>query len=94
MQAEKSQIPVKRGQRERLTTGREYSPNALWAYVRRLKARVEIMETGLTTARRDINRIDKKQYRDIAKEPPAEIPPPGGNGAAKPQYDSALFGGV
>ena len=61
--------------------------DTLWAQLRRLTARVANIELAQSTARRDINRIDRKQYREEKELPPSEIP---GNG--EKEYHPALFG--
>ncbi|GAI15880.1 unnamed protein product, partial [marine sediment metagenome] len=47
------------------------------------------LELAATTARRDINRIDRKQYREEEKSPPSLIP---GTEQDLPQLHPALFG--
>ncbi|GAI45929.1 unnamed protein product, partial [marine sediment metagenome] len=48
-------------------------------------------ELAVSTARRDINRIDRKQYREEEKTPPSVIP---GTrpGDGEKEYSPALFG--
>ena len=93
MKAVTSQIPVNQGQNESLSNRPQMAGDKFWAIVRRLQARIESLETGLSTARRDINRIDRKQYREASAQPPLANPPPAGNGGGSNQYDPALFGG-
>ena len=93
MKAELNQIPVEQGQNERLSNRPQMAGDKFWAIVRRLQARVESLETGLSTARRDINRIDRKQYRETSEQPPSVKPPPPGNLPGDGQFDRALFGG-
>jgi hypothetical protein len=46
--------------------------NGLCAEIRRLQARIKDMETQVSTLRRDVNRIDRGQYR--AKAEPVLLP--------------------
>lgn len=46
--------------------------DTLYARLRRLEARVNNLEAGLSTARRDINRIDRANYRKASQSPVAE----------------------
>lgn len=89
MKAEIEQIPGTKGQ---IDTSNKAPHNkgadALWSHIRRLMLQVKSMELALSTVRRDINRIDRNQYRAKENSPPSEIP---GNG--KPtEYSPALFG--
>ena len=57
------------------TDGATHSPkglDSLHARLRRLEQKIDNIEAGLSTARRDINRIDRKQYREA---PSMNIPP-------------------
>lgn len=74
MERRDNQIPGKIGQTVSLNDAPSRGQNTVWALVRRLKARVDSMELALSTARRDINRIDKKQYREQNSSPPLSIP--------------------
>ncbi len=87
MKAETSQIPVKDRQTNGLTNVPTRGTEHLWANIRRLKAQMASMELALSTARRDINRIDRKQYREDKESPLLENPDNG-------QKDSVLFGGL
>lgn len=63
-----SQTPVSKD-------GATHSPkglDSLHARLRRLEQKIDNIEAGLSTARRDINRIDRKQYR----EAPSQTTPP------------------
>ena len=71
MLPERSQIPQKSGQPISQNNGPGQGLANLWAEIRRLKSRVLSLETGLSTVRRDVNRVDRKQYRDEAKLPAA-----------------------
>jgi len=73
--------PVKKGQKSetgRQTPGLPTAPkreqDTIWAEMRRLKARVQSIELAASAARRDISRIDRKQYRDNGKEPATLLP--------------------
>jgi len=64
--AEKRQTePPKEGQ----TTG-PMRLDTIYAHIRRQNARIADLEAALSTVRRDINRISRKQYRD--DEPPSD----------------------
>jgi len=63
MKAEQSQIPVKSVKPKSSDNGVKY-PSSLYAMCRRLQAEVNQLKLQLSTARRDINRLDKKLYRD------------------------------
>lgn len=90
MRAEESQLPGIQVKADSQTHVPGKGTDTLWASVRRLKAQVEHLELALSTARRDINRIDKGQYRDKSKSPPSEITEQPGNGDKS--YHPALFG--
>lgn len=75
MKAAASQLPGNNSQTDGLTTKPNMARDAFWSQLRRLKAQVQSLELAASTARRDINRIDKKQYRDIDKTPPSEVQP-------------------
>jgi len=49
-------------------------PATLYALVRRIKRRVDELEITLNNLRRDVARVDRKQYRELEKSP--SIPPP------------------
>ncbi|MCK5644777.1 MAG: hypothetical protein KAJ19_28515 [Gammaproteobacteria bacterium] len=87
MKAEPSQIPVNTGQKIGLTNPGSTPGDTLWASIRRLKAQVASLELAVSTARRDINRIDRGQYRGKDKAPPDEIPDNG-----EKEYHPSLFG--
>ncbi|GAI05257.1 unnamed protein product [marine sediment metagenome] len=84
MKAELSQIPVNERRTGSLTHTGSKSVDTLWAQLRRLKAQVDSLELAASTARRDINRIDKKQYREADKTPPSSVP--------QQELSPALFG--
>jgi len=42
----------------------KFNPDTFYARLRRLEARLSELENALTAIRRDVNRIDRKQYRD------------------------------
>ncbi|GAI49796.1 unnamed protein product [marine sediment metagenome] len=90
MKAEKSQIPGPERSKElsKLPADNK-ARDTLWAQLRRLKAQVASLELAASTARRDINRIDRKQYREEDKGPPSIIP---GIEQDLPQLHPALFG--
>ena len=46
-------------------------PGTLWAVVRRLSAKVRDLEAQLAIVRRDVNRIDRKQYREAENKAPS-----------------------
>ncbi|GAH94980.1 unnamed protein product [marine sediment metagenome] len=85
--------PVKKGQKSetgRQTASQPTAPkreqDTIWAEMRRLKARVQSIELAASAARRDISRIDRKQYRDNGKEPATELP------TKEQAYHPSLFG--
>ena len=80
MRAELSQIPIKEVKTKPSDNGGK-SPSTLYAILRRLSAKVNQIELQLSTVRRDLNRIDKKVYRQADSLPSAEIP------AGKPAID-------
>jgi len=87
MKAETSQIPVNAvNEGVKPNTGSK-SADAIWAHLRRLEAQVKSLELALSTARRDINRIDRKQYREVKELPPSEI-----SGDGQREHSAALFG--
>ena len=89
MKAETSQIPVNERSKEPVKLPADIKArDTLWAQLRRLKAQVANIELAVSTARRDINRIDRKQYREQENTPPSEIPVPGSPVVLNP----ALFG--
>ena len=57
----------------------------LWAQLRRLKAEIGQIELVLTALKRDVARIDRKQYREAKDEPPS-IPLP-----ENERYPAGLF---
>jgi len=69
MKAADSQIPGTEVKEPVLTHGPSKGLDTIWAEVRRMKARLEALELAGSTARRDINRLDKKLYREEAKLP-------------------------
>ncbi len=87
MKAEKSQIPGTESQTVSQTNVGKQPTDAIWSHLRRIEDRVKSIELALSTARRDINRIDKSIYREKDKSPPSEIK---GNG--EQDYHPALFG--
>ena len=87
MRAESSQIPGNQGRTVSQSNGSSKGQDVIWAMLRRLKARTDSIELALSTARRDINRIDRKQYREETKAPPSEI-------SEVDTLSEALFGGV
>ncbi len=84
MKAVLSQIPENERQTSSLNDQGRQHLGILWAQLRRLKAQVASLETAVSTCRRDINRIDKKQYRDNGNTPPSEIEKPVGEAATLP----------
>jgi len=74
MRAEEDQIPgnkVKQGVKP--NPGKQPG-DALWSHIRRLTDQVKSLELAVSTARRDINRIDRKQYREVDNNPPSQEP--------------------
>ena len=65
----------------------------LWAVLRRQKAQIGQIELVLSALKRDVNRIDRRQYREAKDEPPSFIPPAGGRipGSAIEVYPDGLF---
>ena len=92
MRADKSQIPVKPGQTASQTNAGTKPTDNLWAQLRRLKAQIESIELAISTARRDINRIDRKQYREDKVLPPSELKVNAEPGNGQLEHHPALFG--
>ena len=57
----------------------------LWAMLRRQKAQIGQIELVLSALKRDVNRIDRRQYREAKEEPPSLIP------LGDSQYPPGLF---
>lgn len=68
-------------------TNGPYRPDTFFARLRRLEHRVSFLEQQLSTARRDINRIDRKQYREM---PPSVASP--SEGVVDPNNIRGLYG--
>ncbi len=62
-------------------------PATLYALVRRIKRRVDELEITLNNLRRDVARVDRKQYRDLEKAPSA----PQSEAAASPRPTQEQF---
>ncbi len=92
MRADKSQIPVNKVETVSQTHAGNKPTDNLWAQLRRLKAQIESLELAVSTARRDINRIDRKQYREDKSLPPSELGIKAEPGNGKPEHHPALFG--
>ncbi len=90
MKAENSQIPEAGVKTDGLTNPPVKGGVTLWAVIRRLTARVQSLELAASTARRDLNRIEKRQYRGKDNSPPSEVENPPENGGGK--YNPALYG--
>ena len=76
MKAALNQIPVEEGtvkQAGQSTASRDSGSNE-WAMLRRLKAQLGQIELVLSALKRDVARIDRKQYREAKDEPPSSIP--------------------
>jgi len=61
----------------------------LWAMLRRQKAQIGQIELVLSALKRDVNRIDRRQYREAKDEPPSFTPL--GVKEGEPQYPVGLF---
>jgi len=57
----------------------------LWAQLRRLKAQIGQIELVVSAIKRDVARIDRKQYREAKDEPPSSFP------QGDTQYPVGLF---
>ena len=70
-----SQIPVDNivEQASQSTAPKEGGSN-LWAMLRRQKAQIGQIELVLSALKRDVARIDRKQYREAKDEPPSSLP--------------------
>jgi len=92
MRAEENQIPVEKP-KESLSNNlsKPIKADNLWAEIRRLKARVESLETQGSTLRRDINRLDRQNYRGASKLQPSDIVQKPDDGQ---RLDPVLFGGA
>lgn len=73
MKAEKSLPPDNPVKTAGLTNNPTKGKDALWSNIRRLTDRVQSIELAVSTARRDINRIDKRQYRAADSSQPPEV---------------------
>ena len=94
MKADTSQIPEAEVKTDGLTTKPTKAKDAQWSMIRRLTDRVVSLELAASTARRDLNRIEKRQYRGKDNPPPSnEDPPPtnGGSGSTEAK-DPAMWG--
>ena len=71
MLAVKDQLPgveaVKQASQSTASIG---GGSELWGQLRRLKAQLGQLELVVSTIKRDVARIDRKQYREVEKEPP------------------------
>ncbi len=90
MKAVLSQIGDKLVKKAGLTTTPTQAKDAQWSYIRRLTDRVQSLELAASTARRDISRIEKRQYRGKEDIPPSEVDNPPDNGGST--LSAALFG--
>lgn len=62
---ERSEVKTDRSNRMSESPDRDH----YWATLRKLKARIESLEAQVSTVRRDVNRIDRKQLREAEKLP-------------------------
>jgi len=91
MKAVLNQIPGEEivvEQASQSTASKEGGSN-LWAMLRRQKAQIGQIELVLSALKRDVARIDRKQYREAKDEPPSPFPqgfPHGGT-----EYPVGLF---
>jgi len=73
----KGQTP---SQKDVVTHGTK-TPDSLYARLRRLEARVEQLELKASLLRRDVDRVDRRDYRNLKRPsvpiPPGETTPPG-----------------
>lgn len=83
----KNKVPDEKGvEQARQTTAQDKGGSQLWAELRRLKARLGQIELVLSNTRRDVARIDRKNYRDKVEEPATEQP------QEDHRFPGALFG--
>ena len=68
-----------------LTTVPKGDGSNLWAMLRRQKAQIGQIELVLSALKRDVARIDRRQYREAKDEPPSFNPP------GDTQYPVGLF---
>ena len=68
----KKKVPDKAVKDDSQSTLGNAPGDKLWASHRRLKTQVEAIELALSVTRRDVARIDRKQYREIEKTPATE----------------------
>ena len=59
----------------RQSTAPKEGGSNLWAMLRRQKAQLGQIELVLSALKRDVARIDRKQYREAKDEPPSFTPP-------------------
>lgn len=84
MRAELSQIPGNPGKINVSEPRSQQGYDTICAQIRRIKARLSEVELNLSTNRRDINRIDRKVYREAELQPsfpdkrPADVGLPAG----------------
>ena len=91
MKADANQIPVKNGQTKRSNQRTADNAGPLWRRIRDMQARLLSIEGAVSTIRRDVNRIDRKNYREDEKNRPSFDFK--GNGE-NDQYPVGLFGGT
>ena len=86
MKAVLSQIPEIEPVKEacQSTAPKEGGSN-LWAMLRRQKAQIGQIELVLSALKRDVARIDRRQYREAKDEPPSLIP------SGETQFPEGLF---
>ena len=63
------------GQKE-LTVKRSTESDRLYARLRRLEQRLSYCEEKISTLRRDVNRIDRREYREQESQPKKTNKPP------------------
>jgi len=64
--------------------------DALWKKLRIIEATIQSHDVSISTLRRDVNRVDRKQYREAEeKQPSTEAAEP-----IKTKLNPLLFGGV
>ena len=86
MKGDPSLIPARERQKSVSEPRTDTRYDHFAAEIRRLKARMSEVELQLSTQRRDMNRIDKKVYRDTERHPSIETKEP-----VEAQLSDALF---
>ena len=64
------------GTSKHVPTHTPHGVDSIQARLRRLEARIVTLELKASTARRDVDRISKKQYREVEPSPRQNSPEP------------------